>query len=247
MILRRLAQQLREQNWAAIAIEFVLLVLGVFLGIQVANWNEDRQQAARQVHYLERLRIDFVGIRERIQEHFLIYRDAVDGGELLLSIARDDAAVTGNTPINDARMEAAFNALVSSRIPPPLPATYVEMRSEGQLSRIENRVLRDLLAEYDRFTGLLQESARLTGDNMNLQAPVLARYFVTRTVDDEQALSGIREQLISYDIAGMRSDPDFAVAAKLLSRNAANARAVREQQLALIDEILATLDAAIAP
>ena len=131
MILRRLAQQLREQNWAAIAIEFVLLVLGVFLGIQVANWNEDRQQAARQVHYLERLRIDFVGIRERIQEHFLIYRDAVDGGELLLSIARDDAAVIGNTPINDARMEAAFNALVSSRIPPPLPATYVEMRSEG--------------------------------------------------------------------------------------------------------------------
>jgi hypothetical protein len=37
MILRRLAQSLREQNWTAIGIEFVLLVLGVFLGIQVAN------------------------------------------------------------------------------------------------------------------------------------------------------------------------------------------------------------------
>ena len=43
MILRRLAHNLREQNWTAIAIEFVLLVLGVFLGIQVANWNEDRK------------------------------------------------------------------------------------------------------------------------------------------------------------------------------------------------------------
>ncbi len=40
MILRRLAQHLKEQNWTAIAIEFVLLVLGVFLGIQVANWNQ---------------------------------------------------------------------------------------------------------------------------------------------------------------------------------------------------------------
>jgi hypothetical protein len=40
MILRRFAQALNEQNWTAITIEFVLLVLGVFLGIQVANWNQ---------------------------------------------------------------------------------------------------------------------------------------------------------------------------------------------------------------
>ncbi len=42
MILHRLSQLLKEQNWMAIGIEFVLLVVGVFLGIQVANWNEAR-------------------------------------------------------------------------------------------------------------------------------------------------------------------------------------------------------------
>ena len=42
MILRRLSQALKEQNWAAIVIEFILLVAGVFLGIQVANWNAAR-------------------------------------------------------------------------------------------------------------------------------------------------------------------------------------------------------------
>ena len=46
MILRRLTQNLRMQNWTAIGIEFVLLVLGVYLGILAANWNLDR--AARQ-------------------------------------------------------------------------------------------------------------------------------------------------------------------------------------------------------
>ena len=46
MILRRLSQALREQNWTAITIEFVLLVLGVFLGIQAANWNEARVERA---------------------------------------------------------------------------------------------------------------------------------------------------------------------------------------------------------
>ena len=42
MILRRLSKSLNEQNWTAIWIEFVLLVAGVFLGIQVANWNAAR-------------------------------------------------------------------------------------------------------------------------------------------------------------------------------------------------------------
>ena len=41
MILRRLAENLHAQNWTAIAIEFVLVVLGVFLGIQAQNWQGD--------------------------------------------------------------------------------------------------------------------------------------------------------------------------------------------------------------
>ena len=42
MIVRRAANALKEQNWTTILIEFVLLVAGVFLGIQAANWNEQR-------------------------------------------------------------------------------------------------------------------------------------------------------------------------------------------------------------
>ena len=43
MFLRRVVAHARRQDWMAIAIEFVLLVLGVFLGIQVANWNVARE------------------------------------------------------------------------------------------------------------------------------------------------------------------------------------------------------------
>ena len=67
MILRRLAQNLKEQNWAAIFIEFVLLVLGVFLGIQVANWNEDRHLRAQEREFLERVRAEITTNRSRNQ------------------------------------------------------------------------------------------------------------------------------------------------------------------------------------
>lgn len=68
MILRRLSQLLKEQNWTAIVIEFVLLVVGVFLGIQVANWNAARIERTLEATFLSRLaedvRSDIVEIDE---------------------------------------------------------------------------------------------------------------------------------------------------------------------------------------
>lgn len=49
---RRMTQALRGQNWTAIAVEFALLVTGVFLGIQVANWNDARRDHDRERAYL---------------------------------------------------------------------------------------------------------------------------------------------------------------------------------------------------
>lgn len=68
MIVRRFAQSLKEQNWAAIAIEFVLLVLGVFLGIQVSNWNAERIDRALEATYLSSLTEDIRGDAEEIDE-----------------------------------------------------------------------------------------------------------------------------------------------------------------------------------
>ena len=58
MILRRLSQSLKEQNWTAIWIEFVLLVSGVFLGIQVSNWNSERVTNIQSEIFTNRLRED---------------------------------------------------------------------------------------------------------------------------------------------------------------------------------------------
>lgn len=42
MILRRLTANLRAQNWMAITIDFLIVVVGVFIGMQVSNWNQAR-------------------------------------------------------------------------------------------------------------------------------------------------------------------------------------------------------------
>lgn len=138
-------------------------------------------------------------------------------------------------------MQRALNVLVQTRIPPPLPATYVEMRSEGQRSQIHDAQLRDKLAEHDRLLGLVQQVGEDTDANLRQQTPILLRHFTSNTVADPGSLSGISEQLIAYDLDGMRADPEFAIAVKLLHRWALNSLLQRERQLALADEILARL------
>ena len=54
MILRRVVEQLKHQHWAAIAIDLVIVVLGVFIGMQVSNWNEERETRQRAAVFSER-------------------------------------------------------------------------------------------------------------------------------------------------------------------------------------------------
>jgi len=58
MIVQRLSTRLKEQDWFAVSIELALVVLGVFLGIQVSNWNEGRKQRALETTYLARIAQD---------------------------------------------------------------------------------------------------------------------------------------------------------------------------------------------
>lgn len=55
MILRRLSENLKAQNWTAIAIEFVIVVMGVFVGVQVSNWNQARIDRAETRRLLMRI------------------------------------------------------------------------------------------------------------------------------------------------------------------------------------------------
>ena len=55
-ILGRLAAAVREQNWFAVALEVIIVVLGVFIGIQVSNWNAARVDRSEERVLLTELR-----------------------------------------------------------------------------------------------------------------------------------------------------------------------------------------------
>lgn len=61
MILRRIAQRLKQHDWTAVAIELAMVIVGVFIGIQVSNWNESRKEHSLEATYMNRIAEDIRG------------------------------------------------------------------------------------------------------------------------------------------------------------------------------------------
>jgi hypothetical protein len=55
MIFKRAIAKLRAQDWLAIGIELAIVIVGVFIGTWVANWNQDRMARRESQHLLIQL------------------------------------------------------------------------------------------------------------------------------------------------------------------------------------------------
>ncbi|MEM1106756.1 MAG: hypothetical protein AAGH87_10230 [Pseudomonadota bacterium] len=78
MLFRRISAHVKEQNWTAVALDFAIVVVGVFVGIQVANFNDARREAetraALRLELAEDLKADLAEIEGHIS--FSAYRFA---------------------------------------------------------------------------------------------------------------------------------------------------------------------------
>ena len=70
MMLRRVTRHVKDQNWFAVGLDFVIVVVGVFIGIQVANWNDERLENVRKVQIVEALTADLKDAI-KVQEYFI--------------------------------------------------------------------------------------------------------------------------------------------------------------------------------
>ena len=154
MMLRRLTQSLKEQNWTAITVEFVLLVLGVFLGIQVSNWNAEREDRLKGEVFTQRLKTDLRG-EDWAYQFALAYN-----GEVLANANRAVEALEGKTPLSDEALLVAAYRATQYRQRNRRGSTYDELISTGNIGLIRDRTLRDTamrLYNLAVFDNLVQE------------------------------------------------------------------------------------------
>lgn len=90
MILRRIAQSIRARDWFTVAIELVIVVAGVFIGIEVSNWNEGRKFAAQERSYLSQLRDEIADNNHTVEYQVQYTREVVAAGQRALAYLDSD-------------------------------------------------------------------------------------------------------------------------------------------------------------
>ena len=142
MLLRRITDHVRGQNWTAIVIDFVIVVVGVFIGIQVSNWNEGRQNASRTQNYYSRL-VDDLDSERRALLARLEYMTITDRYGQYALAALDDPSARPTSQLLVALYQASQIWTYSVQ-----RATYDEILSSGVADAIPEPELRTHLANF---------------------------------------------------------------------------------------------------
>jgi hypothetical protein len=137
-VVRRTLAYLRQHDWAAVLIEIAVVVIGVFIGIQAANWNQARGEARRAAVFSERLRED---LREEAWGYEM---QVAYYGQVAANARRAADGIAGRVAMSDeALLVAAYRATqYNSNI--RRRATYDELTSTGEIGLIRESALRDL-------------------------------------------------------------------------------------------------------
>lgn len=169
MILQNLSRAIREQNYYAVALEFVIVIAGVVIGFQINAWAEDRAQRAEERVILANLRDDFLWI--------LNDPDIVRRAELTAQAPEDlrwliAAIRSGEEPDDADRIQLGIRASIQQYAPTPASPTFEELQSSGRLSLIRNPAVRQALTRFAEFNEIEWAVAVDTLSRIN-QAPVL--------------------------------------------------------------------------
>lgn len=160
MLLRRITKHVKDQNWFAVGLDFFIVIVGVFIGLQGANWNETRQDQIKEAYYLERLDAEMDVIRARLTAGVETFEDSVRNIELLLDVRRKyDAEPGAEMPAERVLSAAAYGASFGA-VPAGAPTAFKEMVASGSLEILTNQELRQALFAYDEYAAINRSAWR---------------------------------------------------------------------------------------
>lgn len=223
MIRRRVIENLKKQQWTAVGIELLIVVLGVFIGLQVSNWNQERTAAAQAANFADRLKAD---LRE---EDWAYQLQMAYNREVLANADRAASALEGKTAIPDEALLVSAYRATQYRQRLRRRSTYDELISTGNIGLIRDRSLRDTAMRLyniptidnvvrEGMQSRYRETFRMTLTNdvqRSLAAQCGDRYIKTGDyaaimgVLDYPCTTGLPERGIAEAAQALRSSPNL--------------------------------------
>ncbi len=200
MILHRLADSLRKQNWVTVVLEVMIVVVGIFIGLQVDDWNSERKDRVEETLILDRLKTDFENLVTEAERSLVASGDKIANLKVILNVI--DAGV-----LEDNQKADFLSRLIwgySNESPIGRSGTYAEVTSYGGLRLLRDDKLRVALQEYDLKVIAAPNAWLEIRSVQNLYIKDFTRYFTYALHDD---LS--KNEAGDFDLEAILKDPDF--------------------------------------
>ena len=144
MLLRRVTQHVNSQNWFAVFVDFVIVVVGVFVGLQVQDWNDSRKERAEEDILLARLLVEtqaLFDIHEQELESFRSRASILTGVNPILFSQEPGREITDS----ECRVIAGSH---SYRRPSDEIPVLDEMLETGRFDLLRDTELKNQLRSY---------------------------------------------------------------------------------------------------
>lgn len=229
MLLRRVISHLRKQEWTAIGIDFLIVVIGVFVATQVSNWNAERAEHAHADYLSGALHAEFEGIEGELVtslDNITRYQTA---SRNLVKALRDS-----NLPPDDDEVKDWILNSINLGRQSPRSAVYLQMVSDGDLRLIDNP---DLSAALIRFDQRIERNAFVYAATLSIMFsddPL----FDAVEFDDNGERRGAGRTVLGYDTELIKAAKSRIEAASLAQ---ASLRSAVSEQLDDARAILAML------
>jgi hypothetical protein len=165
MIFRRIKAHVQKENWFAVGIDFVIVVVGVFLGIQIGNWNDMRSDERAYQNAMMRLAEESFATLDEIND----FQPAVEE-----RIAKVQAAIIvletcENDTSSEATLNGGLNIIRGHSFQEATTLALDQLIDEDRLLARQSASTRTILRDYHTQLHEMNEVATLVGQTLSPQ------------------------------------------------------------------------------
>jgi hypothetical protein len=203
MILRELADAIRQQNWFTVVLEVLIVVAGIFIGLQVDDWNSLRKDRTDERSYLIRLHDEIMNA-ESLSERLLTRR--IERQKIAFSVLDTVFSEEGSATLSDSEC-LTIGSLNFYNIAVTGLSAVDELTASGRMD-----ILRD--AELRAALGALKQAQEATNTYIRIQNGVaydLANHYpdlISVQAYYDEAVGEVYARM-TCDLAAMRQNAAF--------------------------------------
>lgn len=212
MLLRSLSGHLKNQNWFAVGLDFLIVVFGIFIGFQLNIWNENRKLDEAYVQARTRLAAETQANIDAVQS--LVART-----ETSLTTVRGAIGVLrtcAGAPEDEALLLEGLNLIRGTQSLRLRESALRSMTSNEALLSRQPEAERERLGEFHRALLRTQELLDFL-ERLPLETPVsehpavgMAELETRRLSDAEWDVLEYRPLILIKPVSALCSDPAFS-------------------------------------